>query len=750
MNQPVPNYSNCEMGGSLAEHFYARKYQPNQLHREFLSINGLNFADGFDSSSRKQMFASHLGQSLVLKGATVRYIQTGMEREYGKYTFGVRMPENGQILKVIDRHSKAFGYDSIQFNPETTVIYEEYGTNRIGCFTIPRYCSYHQYFGFEFKHIQENLQALRYGANIAKDTVFAQTPSLDEGGNYKYGIQLNACHMTHPAVSEDGVMICRDVLPKLAYKTYETRTVAFGSKRFPVNAYGTLEKFKAFPDIGEYIREDGLLMALRLYNVELAPIDQSLHDLMEIDYYFDQFIYAPPGKGRVVDIIVHHDESSMHPCTPLGMEAQAMKYVRARDEYFESVVKEYDRLRKSRPDGLTLTPRLHQLIKEGIATSGRYKERMAAKNRAAREQTSPAKENIQKLNRQVPMDDYTITFVIEYENIPDVGNKITGCHGDKGVIVYVAEPEEMPVDQWGVRADIVMDPLSSFGRMNPGRNYEHFINAASYDVRANIAKWLGVNIGEKGAEAKIRKVYEQNPTLVNKAFEYLVAYYRAVNPKQAVWFDDGTYQLNPIHHMAKVIEEFLIVYFPPDNDKYGMDIVRDIIANFEPHFGPVTYKGYSGKVVTTKCPIRIASSYFLLLEKTGDDWTAVSSAKVQHFGVLSQVSGVDKYALPTRQSPTRTIGEAEKRIIVAYVGAETAAEQYDRSNNTITHRHICEEILSNPTPTNIERIVDRSKIPFGGAKALRHAKHLLETFGMRFVLKAWEFMKKPFGFGDKK
>ena len=68
--------------------------QPSQIHRELMGVSSLNFADGNDSSPRKTMFDTHLGQALVIDKSTERRIQTGMEREFGKFTFSVKSPCN--------------------------------------------------------------------------------------------------------------------------------------------------------------------------------------------------------------------------------------------------------------------------------------------------------------------------------------------------------------------------------------------------------------------------------------------------------------------------------------------------------------------------------------------------------------------------------------------------------------------------------------------------------------------------------
>ena len=712
------------------EHYYPRFYEPSQLHLEYLSVNGLNPYDAYDSSPRRQMWSSHIGQALVIKGATVRYQQTGFEREYGKYTFGTRMPVDAVVIKAIDRYPKSYGYDSIKLNPQKIVIYEEHGTNRIGVLDIQNFTSYHQYFGFENKINPDAMRLLYEGAAVPKDTMFAGSPLVEADGDYKPGIQLNMCLLTLPGVSEDSVIVRRGALKLLAYKTYERRTVDFGSKRFPVNVYGTANEYKPFPDIGEYIKESGLVMATRTYNPDLAPVEQSVYDLMEVDEYFDACTYAIPGKGRVIDIIVHHDENSMKPCTPLGMDKQARKYDRARRVFYDAIMKEYNALRKSRGERLKLTPQFHSLVKEAWSVVGKHEEA------------------IQKLNRQQPMDDWSITFVIEYENIPDIGSKITDGHGGKGVIGLILEDDEMPVDQWGIRADVIMDPLSIWGRMNPGRFFEMYVNAAGHDVRHKLAAMFGMEPGDKDAEKKLVKFQKENPDKFKEAMDYLVGYYSIVVPAQAQWFKDGAYKMPFTYHMSKVIEEWPVLHFPPNNDAQAIDFVDalEMDERYRPHHGPVTFKDHRGIFVTTKRNVRIASLYFILLEKTGDDWTSVSSGKVQLFGVLAQVSGVDKYATPTRRNPTRITGEAEIRILEACVDGEAVAEQMDRNNNPATHKHITEQLLMAEKPTDIDNIVDRSKLPFGGMKALKMVKHLLECAGIRFVVKPWNYAEKPEGF----
>lgn len=387
------------------------QYQPNELRRDLLSSLGLQPWIGTVSSPRAQMFASHLGQKLVVAGATERFCQTGMEIEFGKYTFKVEMPEDGVIVKVIDKYIQTVDKDSIKVNPYTTVIYEDERTKQIGMFNLNSYCSLHQYFGFKY-NVKSSVNSLIRGNRIAKGTIFLDSPAITDSGNYKYGVELNMAFMSHPAVSEDGILISRDVLPLFNFMTYESRPIEFGSKKFPLNLYGDAENFKAFPDIGEYVRDDGLLMVLRNYDELLAPVDQSIYDVMEVDHIFDKATYVSGPRGKVVDIKVYTADNS-EPESYSDMDAQIQKYVKATKDYHLKIVKEWRRLKHERGDSLTVTPEFHRQVVESLAIIGEDTE-------------SP---KISKIYRKNPIDDYRIEFTIEFENTPREGFKFTDTFG---------------------------------------------------------------------------------------------------------------------------------------------------------------------------------------------------------------------------------------------------------------------------------------------------------------------------------
>jgi DNA-directed RNA polymerase beta subunit len=705
--------------------------QENQLRRELLGVLGLSPFVAYNSAARRQMFSSHITQSLVIEGSTERFIQTGMEQEYGKYTFNVKMPVDAEIIRVIERYPRTLDESSIGHNPETLIIFEDVDTKEVGCLSLVDYFTHHQYFGFAYKRCPA-VTKLRKGEFVSKGTILLDSPAVTDQGGYKYGRECNVAFMSHPAVAEDGFIVSRDILKQFRFKTYETRIIEWGSRSYPLNLYGDINTYKPHPDIGDLVRSDGVLMALRQHSDNFAPVEMSARRTREIDPIFDTCYYAAgPGQikdgrtasGRVIDIKVMHDPESTVPTTPVGMELQTNRYNDARMRYYKDIYDVYQNLKRQRGKALTLTHEFNRLVVESISVLGAIKPVSSSKE---------APERVSKLHRGIPLDDWRVEFVIEYTVEPTIGFKLTDTMGGKGVICHIAEPHEMPVDEAGNRADIVIDPNARISRMNLGGLYEPYINAASRDLAKEIkSKLFGIQVVPIGWQLK-----NPDQNMVAHCWSRLMRYLQIVTPhtyQHFLQFDNKTI----VSYLESIIKNGMIyLYYPPDNQAVGMDMIEQIQKEFAPTYGPVTYTGYSGKKCTTVSNVRIGSMYIMLLEKTGDDWTAVSSGKWQNFGVLAQINNRDKYTKPTRDQAIRAWGETEIRIATAYAGPIVASEILDRNNNMLSHKQMLTSILEAKHPTNIGIAVDRSVNPLGNARPLQLVKHYAMCGG-------WEFSYSP-------
>ena len=676
------------------------------LPPELMSIQCINPYTAHDSQSRQTMMASHISQALQMQCAMPRFDPTGIERKYGEYTFKMEMPVDAYIRECVHKYTPKAMDRGNHVNPLTTVIYEHpigHGVRQFGILNIEAHHCMHQHYGFRYQLTAEGKE-LRPDTSVKAGTVFAKSPTINDEGDWMYGVEANVATMTLPGVIEDGVIARRGMLEKMKVKAYGTRTVSWGKTMVPLNLYGDSENYKPFPDLGDPIRPDGLLFSLREFNPETAPIGMH-HIALRLHDTFDRGTYAEPD-AKVVNIEVFRGRKTNDFVTLSQMNAQCEEYYDRTYTYYKRILDVYEQVRRETNKQMRLTPEFTNLVAMAQEIVDQYEGRT----------------NTMYLMNDAPLDEWMVRITYEYTVTPTVGFKLTGCHGDKVVIVAVWDDDRMPKDQWGNVADFIQDPDGTNRRMNLGRVYQQYFKAAMREVGLNVVeRWKN-----KSAE-NTRAVYE-----------YLVRFYEILSPKFAKLVRDR-YDADPMSHLIKV-ERFVLkyksvkVWMPVDNPVSYYDVYLQLEKEYPVPIGPVTFKGVRGNLVTTKSDVLIAPMYLMLLEKTGNSWSAVSSARLQHFGNPAKVSAIDKYITPGKQSPCRIFGEGEVRLIDTMCGTgEIVAEIFDQNTNPATHSHICNNLMSTPTPTRVAQILDRRRVLRTGGRVNEYVAHNLECAGLRHV-----------------
>ena len=225
--------------------------------------------------------------------------------------------------------------------------------------------------------------------------------------------------MSHPAVAEDGIAISRDVAEKLKFRVYDTRVVEFGSNNFPLNLYGDLDNYKPFPEIGDYIRDDGILMMLRDYDTDTVPVNFHPYSTMEPDMMFDAATYVRGAGGRIVDIeVIGNNNNNKN--LPEQMRGQINRYQQAYIRFCQEIVNTDQRIRQNRkksygPNSVKLSHRFHRLVTDCLALIN-YNE-------------SKYNQKLTLQYKRSSLDEYRIKFVIENVIVPDYGYKLTDYEG---------------------------------------------------------------------------------------------------------------------------------------------------------------------------------------------------------------------------------------------------------------------------------------------------------------------------------
>lgn len=685
---------------------------------------------GTISASRAAMLLTHQGQAPILEDNEPRWLITGTDMRYAEHTFDIRFPQDVNVLRVLRKYPTGLGSGAIRVNPVYTIIYENYYDKfkTVGVIHVPEFNSFHQDFGYELKKNQpvwDRILNIREGHEnlFAKDEVIASSTAVKANGLYGTGLNVPVACMSVPSGIEDGFLMAKSLLKRMSPRIYNTVVANVGRKYFLLNMYGDSKTYKPFADIGEKIRADGVVFAMRALDDLLAPADMTPAALRTIDQGFDLVVYGKAG-ATVKDITVYHDDRTNPTHTPLGMDAQMRKYYDVNAAYYREVLREYDRLlarrrtaKSSRDTGarppLHVTPEFDQLVTEAKIYL-------------------PVPEKERKLNRMYrleTLDEWRVELTYEAIMEPAQGYKATDFHGGKGVNCKTVDDECMPVDENGNRAQLVFYGGSTIRRMNFGRLYEQFFNAASRDLLHRLRAQAGLQPKLKPTAHQVAMVVN-NPSLVEPIYNTLMRYYEILAPLQ---FDILNQDPDPAHHVKHVLTDGIYLYMPVDNP-INLRIASKTImeSEFCPHHGPVQYVDTEGNLTTTKKKVLIGDLYIMMLEKIGEDWSGVASVRVQQLGLPAKLNNQDKLGTPGREQPVRSMGESETRSYISNVGPMATMNLIDQTNNPASHRAVVESILRAPQPSNIAQAVDRRKTPYGGSRPVQLCEHLMECRGVRF------------------
>lgn len=662
-----------------------------------------------DSPSRRDMNASQLSQAVLIEGLTIPPILTGSEREYAKYTHmflpqdSVGQPCRAAIRKIVERYPMNRRMRD-GFNTATLIIYENADVpGEFGCELIPYNFAIHSQFGYRLIRT-DIMNTLRVGQTLPKGAILAHSPAIALGGNPNNpqpamempGVTLNAVFSTNLAGIEDGSTIADDIVDRLATRCYQTVTIGFGKNSIPLNTYGDAEKYKIMADIGEYIRQDAIAIATRRADEEMSLVLMEPTSLMEIDDDFDVPIFIQPN-ARVVDIeVIRTFPKSTSMLT--GMEAQLEWYHDRTLQYYNSILDTYSKIKKDVPNPI-LTPKLNSLIRRAIAIT---------------ENANPGSKLTFSKGRAA-LDEWTVKMTFEYLLVAADGSKLTDGHGGKVVTVRVSPRADMPLDEHGVSADIVLLDEASGNRMNTGRDAQQATTAAAVRLRVELQKLL-----------------DNNPSKANydHAFARLHRYYQIID--RAAGLRIAAHP-NPHGHVDHVLKYGIFPQRQYISATGPAETIRQLDKEYDIRGTRITFRNYDGMMVTTRHTALIAPLYMYVLEKVADSAAAVASARMQHFNIPANPSNIDKLSSPNRDNATKILGETETRIIITHTEEYTLAELFDQTTNIVSHTETMFALLEAPNCMQIKKAVDRDKIPLTGGRINAHVRMMVSVSGIKLV-----------------
>jgi len=132
---------------------------------------------------------------------------------------------------------------------------------------------------------------------------------------------------------------------------------------------------------------------------------------------------------------------------------------------------------------------------------------------AEREQLIAAvfEDKIEKCQRGDDLPPGVIKMVKVYIAIKrklQVGDKMAGRHGNKGVLSRILPQEDMPYMEDGTPVEIVLNPLGVPSRMNVGQILETHLGLAAHGLGNQIQKVLNEQYSEKALKKQLKDAYQ--------------------------------------------------------------------------------------------------------------------------------------------------------------------------------------------------------------------------------------------------
>jgi hypothetical protein len=654
----------------------------------------------YDAASRIAMAAHHLGQAITPADPDINRFMAGFEKQLT--TFDIVMPVNGIITGVIRKFPRELGEGAISSNPLITIIFQCQETGKYDTLDITTFHSKHKIYGTRYI-LEPIVQHLSPRMPISKGTVFARNVSK-KNGIFANGLSVSVANISDPCTIDDGYGVSRSFCERGALLELPAALGTWGKSRYPLNLYGTKDKYKPFPDIGEAIRADGLVFAFREYDPLFDALDMSVVALSpeSVDTIHDILVYTTP-YAIVHDIIAVSGigETKAKPTTPIRMAEQAERYINYDHLYYDNILKIYDDIVRASPTkNLNLSPKLIILISRAYGDRPNHR----------RLDTGTI---IKRTIKDIPIDEYRIEIKLHHRRKLGKGSKITGFHGNKGVVCKIIEDEDRPIDIAGNYIDVIKYVKSNVARMNAGLTYEQYINAASRDLSV----WIRNSI---------------NTTDFDTIWSRLYAYYLAVSPVMAERIERRFTDEDKRRHVDHVIADGIYIILPPDACHMGVEMYDAINAVIVPVYDRVSYVNSVGRRVLTKNKIFVGVEQMIILEKTDQNPMAISSGLRQMHGLLAGSNKITKHRHATKHQPVKTFSATETRAWAATIGPRVAADMLLLSNSPEAHKIVVAAIMNSPRPTQLSKLPD---LPRDTSRPLRYVNNIFTIFGLPIVNK---------------
>ena len=252
----------------------------------------------------------------------------------------------------------------------------------------------------------------------------------------------------------------------------------------------------------------------------------------------------------------------------------------------------------------------------------------------------------------------TVKVYVAIKRNLQVGDKMAGRHGNKGVVSKIVPAESMPYMQDGTPVDIVLSPLGVPSRMNVGQILETHLGLAARGLGVKIQEMLRLERDKQTAKIRafLKEVYEED----------------------GGGFDPAVLSDEEVLETASNLQKGVPFATPIFDGATERDIRRMLSLADLPASGQmILYDGYSG--VQFERPVTVGNMYIMKLHHLVDE--KMHARSTGPYSLITQQPLGGK-----AQRGGQRFGEMEVWALEAYGAAYTLREMLTVKSDDVLHR----------------------------------------------------------------
>jgi len=616
------------------------------------------------SGPRAHMVSNFMEQMIMLNNPEIPRVFTGREKEFASFNDSlIKANTNFHVLHKIDKFPNLPG-------SHYTLVLQDVATGVVDVVEVKHYENLTEDHGYVKPMTPiDNVVA---GGLIHKNDIIAKSNSHDDLMNYRYGINANTAYISNRSVIQDGIVISESFSKRVSYYHVETIKVNLKFKDILLNYYGNENSYQAFPEIGQPTK-DGIFAVQR--TLDDASIRRMATVKMLSTICTDDEKIS--GSGILLDVNIYCNSFSKLR-KDMAHHEQISRYLEIISSYKKRVADAIDACVHNK---MKVTEKAQDIL-------NKHKDYLYAQ--------ADRDERVVFYNEGGMFEFCYMEFVVAKEMFIGNGSKLTNRFGGKGVVCEVVPDELMPIDQFGRRVEVILNPCGVIKRSNPGQLFELELNFIATRVVDQVKK-----MGD-----------------IHKKYNHLHKFFSMVNTMYGEWFERTCAMMGPdwMNAAIKDIEKNgICLRVPPFRDPKTDTVDGDVHLNVTFESLKQLYKTFNVKPQRVKVKKRtpwgikeyesknaviVAPSYMMVLKHTTDNkFSVVSIGDTDTKGLPLKVSG--KKTSAVRKTPIK-FGTMETGLGILKAGPEMIKRFLAASGLNIKHREDVASMLltSNPFETH--------------------------------------------------